>query len=66
MKGHKYIAKMYRIIMILLVSSVMLNPVIGQTVPQGLTEALSKGDAGNMSDYFHESLEMTKIGRAHV
>jgi hypothetical protein len=65
-KGHKYIAKMYRIIMILMVSSVMLNPVSGQTVPQGLIEALSKGDAGEMADYFHQSLEMTILDKDYM
>ena len=59
MNGHKFIAKMYRIFTFLLISSVLLIPLKGQTVPDGLIEALKKGDANEMASYFHQSLEMT-------
>ncbi len=37
----------------------LLLPVLGQTVPAKLSEAIGKGDASRMSAYFHQSLEMT-------
>ncbi len=37
----------------------LLLPVLGQTVPTELAEAIGKGDATRMSAYFHQSLEMT-------
>lgn len=32
---------------------------MGQTVPQELTTAIKEGNASRMSDFFHQSLEMT-------
>lgn len=37
----------------------VLLPVMGQTVPDELIEAIGKGDENRMSAYFHQSLEMT-------
>lgn len=37
----------------------VLIPVMGQTVPAELIEAIGKGDATRMSTHFHQSLEMT-------
>ena len=37
----------------------LLLPILGQTVPTELAEAIGKGDATRMSAYFHQSLEMT-------
>ena len=37
----------------------VLIPVMGQTVPAELAEAIGMGDATRMSTYFHQSLEMT-------
>ncbi len=64
--GHKFIAKMYRIITFLLISSMLLIPLKGQTVPDGLIEALKKGHAGEMAEYFHQSLEMTILEKDHM
>jgi hypothetical protein len=43
----------------LLMNMLVLPQVLGQTVPSGLSEAISKGDATSMSDWFHQSLELT-------
>ena len=37
----------------------VLFPVMGQTVPVELADAIRKGDANQMSAFFHQSLEMT-------
>ena len=37
----------------------VLFPVMGQTVPIELADAIRKGDANQMSSFFHQSLEMT-------
>ncbi len=66
MKGHKFIAKMYRIITFLLISSMVLIPLNAQTVPDGLIKALKNGDAGEMAVYFHQSLEMTILEKDHM
>ena len=41
-------------------------PVVGQTVPADLVEAIKKGDASRMAAYFHESLEMTILEKDYV
>ena len=48
-----------RILTILLLNTLVLLQVLGQTVPEGLVEAMSRGDAPAMSEYFHQSLEMS-------
>ena len=57
---------MRRLITILLISFPILVPVAGQTVPAGLMEALRKGDAGSMADFFHQSLEMTILEKDYM
>jgi len=42
-----------------LLSTMVLLQVWGQTVPEGLVNAMAKGDATAMSAYFHLSLEMS-------
>lgn len=63
---HKLITKMHRFITIFLISWVLLIPMSAQTVPEGLIEAISKGEARKMADYFHQSLEMTILEKDHV
>ena len=48
-----------RILTILLLNTLVLVQVWGQTVPEGLVEAMDQGDASAMSAYFHQSLEMS-------
>ena len=50
---------MNRLITIFLVNVLFLTPMMGQTVPSGLVNAIKEGNASKMSDYFHQSLEMT-------
>jgi len=50
---------MHRLITIFLLTTMVLIPVMGQTVPAELIEAIGKGDATRMSNHFHQSLEMT-------
>lgn len=50
---------MHRLITIFLLKGMLLLPILGQTVPTKLAEAIGKGDATRMSAYFHQSLEMT-------
>lgn len=50
---------MHRLITIFLLKGLLLLPILGQTVPTELAEAIGKGDATRMSAYFHQSLEMT-------
>jgi hypothetical protein len=42
-----------------------LPQVLGQTVPAGLKEAISKGDATSVSDWFHQSLELTILEKEY-
>jgi hypothetical protein len=42
-----------------MLSTLVLLQVLGQTVPEGLVEAMAQGDASDMSEYFHQSLEMS-------
>ncbi len=42
-----------------MLSTLVLLQVLGQTVPKGLVEAMGQGDASAMSEYFHQSLEMS-------
>jgi hypothetical protein len=58
--------EMHRLITIFLVSFAMLFPVQGQTVPTELLEAIKKGDADRMAEYFHESLELTIIEKDYM
>jgi hypothetical protein len=50
---------MKRLITIFLYHILLLVAIMGQTVPQELTTAIKEGNASRMSDYFHQSLEMT-------
>jgi hypothetical protein len=40
-------------------NALVLLQVLGQTVPEGLVKAIEQGDASAMSEYFHQSLEMS-------
>jgi hypothetical protein len=40
-------------------NTLVLLQVLGQTVPEGLVEAMGQGNASAMSEYFHQSLEMS-------
>jgi hypothetical protein len=42
-----------------MLNTLILLQVWGQTVPGGLVEAIGQGDASAMSEYFHQSLEMS-------
>ena len=48
-----------RILTILLLNTLVLSQVLGQTVPEGLVEAMGQGKASAVSEYFHQSLEMS-------
>jgi hypothetical protein len=50
---------MNRLITIFLLKVLLLLPLMGQTVPPELVKAISEGNASRMSEYFHQSLEMT-------
>ena len=50
---------MHRLITIFLLTTMVLIPVMGQTVPAELIEAIRMGNATRMSNHFHQSLEMT-------
>lgn len=54
---------MYRLITILILKVLVLLPVVGQTVPAELSEAIGKGDASRMAAFFHQSLEMTILDK---
>lgn len=43
----------------MLLNTMVLLQVWGQTVPEGLVDAMAKGNATAMSEYFHLSLEMS-------
>lgn len=36
---------------------------MGQSIPDGLVQAMKTGDAKNLSGFFHQSLEMTILGK---
>ena len=40
-------------------NTLVLLQVLGQTVPEGLVEAMGQGNASAVSEYFHQSLEMS-------
>ena len=42
-----------------MLNTLVLMQVLGQTVPVGLVEAIGQGEASAMSEYFHQSLEMS-------
>jgi hypothetical protein len=50
---------MNRLITIFLLKVLILLPLMGQTVPPELVKAISEGNASRMSEFFHQSLEMT-------
>ena len=56
---------MHRLITIFLLKGILLLPVMGQTVPVELADAIGKGDATRMSGYFHQSLEMNILDDAY-
>ncbi len=58
--------EMHRLITIFLVSFAMLIPVEGQTVPPELLEAIKKGDADRMAEFFHQSLELTILEKDYM
>jgi hypothetical protein len=65
-KGYKFIANMQKLIPILLIGWAILVPAGGQTVPEGLTAAIAGGKADGMAEYFHQSLEMTILGKDYM
>jgi len=56
---------MQRFITIFLLHFLLLS-LYGQTIPDGLVESIRKGDATRMSDWFHQSLEMTILEKDYV
>jgi hypothetical protein len=58
--------EMHRLITIFIIGFTIMIPVNGQTVPDGLVEALSKGDAGSMAEFFHQSLGMTILEKDYL
>ena len=50
---------MQRFITIFSLAFLLLAPARSQTVPPGLVKAIGEGDAKKMSEFFHQSLEMT-------
>lgn len=50
---------MQRFITIFSLALLLLAPARSQTVPPGLVKAIGEGDAKKMSEFFHQSLEMT-------
>jgi len=57
---------MRRLITIFFLSSVILISGRGQTVPPELTDAIRTGNAGKMSVFFHQSLEMTILEKDYM
>jgi len=57
---------MYRLINILLLTGILFLPVLGQTVPSELVEAIRDGNARKMSRYFHQSLELSILEEDYV
>ena len=57
---------MRTLIPILLIGWAILVPAGGQTVPEGLTAAIAGGKAESMAEYFHQSLEMTILGKDYM
>ena len=58
--------EMKRLINILMLLTIILIPVIGQSVPGDLVAALRDGNAKKMSAFFHQSLEMTILEKDYV
>jgi len=59
-KLNRYLDKVRkRLITILLINLMVLLPMLAQTVPAGLSQAIAEGDASAMAVFFHQSLEMT-------
>ena len=56
---------MYRFITIFLLKAMIILPAVAQTVPEELADAFGKGDASRISDFFHQSLEMTIIDQKY-
>lgn len=54
---------MYRLITILLLSMACLLPAKAQTVPSELIEAMKAGKADKAAQFFHQSLELTILGK---
>ena len=42
-----------------MLNTLVLLQVLGQTVPAGLVDAMAAGNASAMSEYFHQSLELS-------
>ena len=57
---------MYRLITISVLIGLLLLPVSGQTVPEDLVKAIREGNAGEMSEFFHQSLELTILEEDYV
>jgi hypothetical protein len=58
--------EMHRLITIFLVGTILLIPAAGQTVPAPLVEAIRKGNADHMAEFFHQSLEMTILEKDYM
>ncbi|MFO7934561.1 MAG: DUF4783 domain-containing protein [Bacteroidales bacterium] len=57
---------MYRLITISVLIGLLLLPVSGQTVPEDLVKAIREGNAAEMSEFFHQSLELTILEEDYV
>lgn len=57
---------MRRFITIFYIAVSVLIPARGQSVPQALTEAITQGNADQMADFFHQSLEMTILNKDYM
>ena len=52
-----------RLITIFALQSLVLLPLLAQTLPPKLAQSIKEGDAAGMAVFFHESLEMTILDK---
>jgi len=57
---------MHRYVLLIFMLMLLESGTHAQTVPTGLVEAIQKGDAKAMSDYFHQSLEISILEKDHM
>jgi hypothetical protein len=57
---------MRKLINILTLCLVLSGSIYGQTVPGELIDAIKKGDARSLSEYFHQNLEMTILDKDYM
>ena len=58
--------EMYRLISIFIISLGCIISLDAQTVPAELSNAMKAGDASNLAEFFHESLELTILEKDYV